>query len=95
MRGARILLALAGLALLSLAAAGPAGGAHCNGRITVLQPTPQMPIVYFDDRDVTEGGVWVYQEANGVPGLQSGGGSLTGLYGDPCTHAGVRDRLLF
>lgn len=46
---------------------------ECNGAITAVE-TPAGTL-YIDDRGVDSDGVWIYQESNGVEGLQSGGQS--------------------
>jgi hypothetical protein len=93
----RILTLSAGLVLLAFAANGGAGHG-CNGLVTEAGP------FYIDDRDIQVGGIWIYQESNGVPGLQSGGagpaepafaaagGLLSSV--DTCSHANP-DTLLF
>lgn len=67
-------LALTAL-LVALGTAGTSQAAlECNGAITEVA-TPAGTF-YVDDRGVDTAGVWVYQETNGVAGLQSGGQSL-------------------
>jgi hypothetical protein len=79
-----ILLALAASPLVV-----PAAAIHCNGNVTAITSPDGSVTIYVDDRDITVGGIWVYQESNGVEGLQSGGESI--LLGaddaDPCNHA--------
>jgi hypothetical protein len=92
-------LAIAGAALATaaaLVAATPAGATHegCNGTVT-QQDTPAGTF-YVDDRGVDGAGVWIYQESNGIAGLQSGGESsvLGDLDVDDCTHE-TPDTLIF
>lgn len=81
---ARAMLVVAFSAMI----AAPAGADNCNGAITDIGG-----VAYVDDRDITDGGIWVYEESNGVAGLQSGGTSPLGD-ADPCQHENP-DTLLF
>lgn len=87
----------AGLALLAFAGVG--GSDHgCNGNVTDVGG-----VLYIDDRDFLTGGLWIYAESNGTPGLQSGGigaldpiGAATGTFSsvDTCNHPNP-DLLIF
>lgn len=66
-------LALALLAIVPFAVPSAAALA-CNGVVT--QVDTEIGTFYLDDRDITVGGIWLYQEGNGIPGLQSGGISM-------------------
>lgn len=70
----------AGLLLVSLptvALAMPSGGCDPGGTPALgqVQITAPVGTFYLDDRGVGAGGEWIYQESNGIPGLQPGGSS--------------------
>lgn len=62
---------IAAMAVLTGALFAPAAShaAACNGSVTTVGD------LYVDDRGADTDGVWVYQESNGIAGLQSGGNS--------------------
>lgn len=58
-------------------------------------------LVYVDNRDYFwlgapegHGGLWIYVESNGQPGMQRGGSSLSGE-ADSCQESGNPDMLIF
>jgi hypothetical protein len=75
----------------------PAGANHsanCVGNVTTVASPDGSVVLYVDDRDLVNGnGLWIYQESNGVEGLQQGGESLLGDR-DSCQHADP-DTLIF
>lgn len=74
------------IGLLFAAALVPASSAgHCGGTIT------EIGVLYLDDRG-DNGGLWIYVESNGMPGLQQGGAN--GLWSDECEHENP-DTLIF
>lgn len=83
--------------VLALGSMSSSQAAECNGTITPIE-TPAATL-YVDDRGVDTNGVWIYQESNGEPGLQSGGQSaiLGDLDVDDCdgtSEGGSPDTLL-
>ena len=91
MRRTLLLGAGAALALSSLLP-GAALAADCNGTVTQID-APDGSTFYVDDRDITTGGIWVYQESNGEAGLQSGGTNAIGDV-DSCAGEGTADTLI-
>jgi hypothetical protein len=79
-------VALGALLSIALVPFGASADHGCNGAVTQLD-TPAGTF-YIDDRGVDSAGVWVYQESNGTPGLQSGGNSaiLGDVDSDACEH---------
>lgn len=77
------ILLLTGFAVLSFGAAGTATHDGCIGNVTDVAGQ-----LYVDDRDLTDGGVWVYQENGKAAGYQPGGASviLGQLDVDACVH---------
>lgn len=71
----------------------PAGATEspCDGTIIA---TPDGNF-YIEDRGFPDGwGLWVYQESNGVRGLQRGGTSMF-EYSDPCNESTNPDTLIY
>lgn len=62
-------LAVAGAVLL------PAGGASAQYYSCQSTQTVEAGGVYIDIRGPADGSVWIYQESNGIAGLQKGGTS--------------------
>jgi len=78
--------------------AGAPAGAKCGANVTALPDDGTDGALYIDNRYVTEGGafsVWVYQEANGHPGLQTKANSESVILGpddtEICTTSGHLD----
>jgi hypothetical protein len=64
--------------LVALAFALPAGAGHCEAYSTT-QPDVDVAGVYYVDEDCLDGcsveilfSIWIYEESNGIPGLQRG-----------------------
>lgn len=55
---------------LTLLLASPGHALHCNGTIVTIDAG--VGTLYIDDRSDPPGNVWIYLEANGEEGLQSG-----------------------
>lgn len=90
MRRLSVVLCVAAAGAVALIpAAGSAAAPSCEGTTHAVGP------FYIDDRDVMEGGVWLYEESNGAADLQRGGTSLLGE-ADPCADdTASPDTLIF
>ncbi len=75
------------LALFAFTGVGSAAEEPCT--VTSADPASVITVgdIYIEDRDgagvpgsglIVGGGTWVYQESNGLPGLQRGGSSAIG-----------------
>ncbi|MFN2614682.1 MAG: hypothetical protein ABR552_07705 [Actinomycetota bacterium] len=94
------------LAVVAVMAIGMTGAAaQASGDACASDGTPALGIVtvqtaagtfYIDDRNFVLGnGTWVYQESNGIPGLQHGGSSpYLPDDTDPCSESGAPDTLI-
>lgn len=86
-----------GLAMLSALAAAPAAASHCVGHSTsapeldVALPTGDRVYADHDDCGTCLVPVWIYQESNGLDGLQR----LDGNVDDTCHGRVPSDTLIF
>jgi hypothetical protein len=96
-----VMLVLAVGVLFTVSPSVATGYDPCSGQPTLSGTLGYYAIhagsvtVYIVDRGIIDHGVWIYEESNGVDGLQRGGLDPTGLFQDPCIDStGPPDTLI-